>query len=143
MSRPIRILWIEDDLQFADLGCLSLQNAATRNRDEITVEVARTLSGGIIRSGDFDCVLLDLDLPDSRKEDTLLSLPSMAEKLPPIIVLSAFTYPDETETGLYWTVLLKGAENVFFKAEIIENPHRVLDAIKKAVLIRHRFKHAA
>jgi DNA-binding response OmpR family regulator len=143
MSRPIRILWIEDDLQFAELGCLNMQTAAARNGDTIILEVARTLDGGIIRSEHFDCVLLDLDLPDSRKDDTLLSLPSMAEKLPPIIVLSAFTFPDENETGLYWRVLLSGAENVFFKSEIIENPHRVLDAIKKAVLIRHRFKHAA
>ena len=142
MSQPLRILWIEDDKFFTDAACLNFQNAAMRAGEQITIEAVRTLSAGVIRSDEFDCVILDLGLPDSRTEETLAAIPRLAEIMPPIIVLSGFTYPDEGPTGMYWQAILNGAEDVYFKPQIMENPHLILDAIKKVVLIRHRQKHA-
>lgn len=138
-----KILWVDDDAATFKVGSLMLAEAAKRDRVGVQIDNAATMAEALDCAASYDCVLLDLGLPDSDVMHTVELLPVLSSQWPPIIVLSAFVYPDQDESkddpakrGLYWRVLRNGAENVFYKPMAIESPHLILDAIRKEVLKR-------
>jgi CheY-like chemotaxis protein len=143
-EKVLSILWVEDDEAIIPFGSQIMLVAAQRAQVQIRLEVVRTLAEARMRAHGFDCVLLDLGLPDSARDATAIEIKSLAAQWPPIIVLSGFVYPDDQEhqadaqqlRGLYWRVLQLGADNVFHKGVALENPHLLLDAIRKAVFKR-------
>lgn len=108
-GEPIRILLFEDDSVTARVICEMLRRAG-----RCVVEHVESLSWGLDRlnSGGFDLILLDLGLPDSEGEATLIRVHEQAHDLP-IIVITA-QRPD----GLALRAVELGAQDYLLKSEV-------------------------
>ena len=58
-SSPIRVLHVDDDLDFADLTATFLE----RKNDRMSVETTDRVADALERIGDVDCVVSDFDMP--------------------------------------------------------------------------------
>jgi len=110
-NSPIEILVIEDDVDQARLirGLLS-----ESRKPEFSVQLVRNLTVGLslLRSRDFDVILIDLGLPDSQGLETALTVRNQARHVP-IVVLTAF---DDEETAL--KALQSDIQDYLIKGEI-------------------------
>lgn len=106
---PIRILLFEDNSVTARVICEMLRRVG-----RCDVEHVESLSQGLDRmhSGGLNLILLDLGLPDSEGEETLIRVHEQAHDLP-IIVITA-QRPD----GLALRAVELGAQDYLLKSEI-------------------------
>ena len=97
MHHNIRVLLIEDEPDDALRIGLYL-NEACGDRVKQDLESARTLAAGLglLAAKEFDIILLDLDLPDSRGLDGLKLLHDKAPGVPVVVL----TDLDRAEAGL-------------------------------------------
>ena len=107
----IRVLLIEDD---ADDALLIMKMVSDDKRLTIGVEHVTRLTAGIerLRDGEFDIVLSDLGLPESRGLDTLNLLLPAAGGLP-VIVLTGLS--DQTVGA---EAVRAGAQDYLFKEQV-------------------------
>lgn len=107
-DRPIHVLLIEDDPDHVAL--IRRQISGVRGA-AVEVERVESLSSGLGRlaQDDFDAVLADLGLPDSRGAETLTRLLAAAPDLP-VIVLTAL---DDFEIGV--RAVQQGAQDYLVK----------------------------
>ena len=145
----IHILLVEDEKATATAMAMMLRNAAAKEGVEIVVDVVHTMADARSRAERADCVLLDLGLPDSLRDETVERLPQLAEVWPPIIVVSSFVSlsdSDPSVRSLFWRVVDFGADNVHEKAEALANPHLLLRnirmAVRKRMVLNRRKVHA-
>ena len=109
-GEPIRILLIEDDRGDAEL----LQELLREwGESEFTVTWVQWLRAGLerLQGTEFDLVLLDLFLPDSKGPETMLRLGEQAAHLP-IVILSGFT-----DENIAMQALQNGAQDYIVKGE--------------------------
>ena len=118
MSKALRILLIEDDK--VD------RRRVRRMLPEFEIEEAEQLQGALelLEGGDFDCVLLDLNLPDGDGTELLERLHEAEASLAPVIVLTG-----QMEENLIKSCLQAGAQDFLIKGEFDS------DALQRA--IRH------
>ena len=110
-SYPIRVLLVEDDLGDADL----LRSTLSEDPDaEIELEHAQTLSQAFERldSRPADVVLLDLNLPDVRRQDTVSRMLSRAPALATVVLTG---YQDEARAV---QALQEGAQDYLVKGQV-------------------------
>lgn len=109
LANPLKVLMIEDDPR-----CVELVKIILADFNEIKLDSSSTLEKGmaLLETGNYDAVLLDLGLPDSRGINTLLAL---LIKYPacPLIVLTGY---DESELGLL--AVRAGAQDFFSKKDL-------------------------
>lgn len=108
-TRKIKILLIEDDS--ADVALISEILAAAEDDIQIGLERADRISSAIELLGqkDFDIIISDLTLPDSRGIDTFIDIHKHSPNLP-IIVLTGL---DDKEIAL--DAVRKGAQDFLVK----------------------------
>lgn len=107
----IRILLIEDDERIEKLVRVWLQIAAS-GKFELTWCPAMAQARPVLAEGKADLVLLDLDLPDSRGLDTLLTVRRASPELPVIV----FTGSEYEKVGL--PCIQNGAKDYLYKGDI-------------------------
>lgn len=108
--QTIKVLIVEDMLMIAKITEQMLKKApANRYESAHRAKLADALTA--LRSEDFDIVLLDLNLPDSRELDTLARVVETAPEVP-IIVLTA---NNSDEMGLRGVQL--GAQDFLLKGD--------------------------
>ena len=123
--RIIKILLVEDDLTDAEL----IHAVLSEETDlKIDIRHANTLSLAIecLKNDDFDVILSDLSLPDSRGIDTFACIRDRVPNIP-IIVLTGL---DDKVTAL--KAVRKGAQDYLLK-EQINNGHLLSHAILYAI----------
>ena len=123
-SQTIGILVIEDNLSEAGLIKEMLSEAG---QQEFSIQHVRTLAEGfaLLRSTDFDLVLLDLGLPDSQGLETVQSMRNQSQ-LTPIVVLT--TLEDE---DVALKLLQMDIQDYLIKGEI--NASQLKRAIRYAI----------
>jgi DNA-binding NtrC family response regulator len=89
LDRPIKILLVEDSLGDAILLQEILADLTSIELEWVPVELLK-MAIDRLASEDFDVILLDLVLPDSKGLDTLLQIQARAP-LTPIVVLTGMT----------------------------------------------------
>ncbi len=106
-----RILLIEDDASYAQVLTIALTAIANPSYE---LQVAGNLREGLGRfsHGNFDAVLLDLNLPDSHGIDTVTKTCARITAVP-IVVLTAI---DDDSLGI--EALRKGAQEYLFKGYV-------------------------
>ena len=112
MQNPkMEILLIEENLSEADLIKEMLSGARL---PEFSVQHVQYLADGLslLRSRNFDVVMVDLGLPDSQGVESALSVRNQS-KMTPVIVLTAL---DDEDAGL--KLLQMGIQDYLLKAEI-------------------------
>ena len=106
----LRVLIVEDEAPYAELICrrLSLSRPVMLETDR-----AATLAEGLrqLETGEFDVVLLDLNLPDSRGLDTVSAVQQAAPEVP-IVVMTGMGGEE-----LAIEALKKGAHDYLVKGE--------------------------
>ena len=110
-TTPLRLLIVEDDIIDRKL----LERLLAKSSLEVAhVACADRLSAAVdlVRESDFDLVLLDLGLPDSRGTDSVIELQACAPEVP-IVVLSGH---DDEETAL--TAMQKGVQDYLIKGQV-------------------------
>ncbi len=107
----LRVLTIEDNPGDARLVRAMLSEAAPR---EVVVDVAPRLATGMreLLAGDFDCVLLDLSLPDADGLDGLAQLRTVGGDVP-VVVLSG-----RADEALAMRAVQEGAQDYRVKGEV-------------------------
>lgn len=121
----IKLLLVDDDAGDRKMVKLALsQFSDTINFD---IETAETLSETVenLKNKNYDVVILDLGLPDSRGVDTVQKTHEANPDVP-IVVLTGLA---NEETGL--KALEKGAEDYLVKGKILE--HTLVKAIRYAI----------
>jgi PAS domain S-box-containing protein len=110
-SHQIHALLIEDD---PDDILLLKESLTETEKGEIKLGLADRLSRGLIelRMQDYDVILLDLNLPDSRGLETLNSIVKIFPKIP-VVVLSGLA--DDVTT---FEAVRRGAQDYIVKGEI-------------------------
>lgn len=110
MDPEISLLLIEDNPGDERLLREALLKPGVTNYE---LQSAGSLSDGLDRleTDPFDLILLDLNLPDSSKEQTLSSIPDL-RKIAPVVVLTGLSDPD-----LITEALEKGAQDYLYKDE--------------------------
>lgn len=105
---PIAVLFIEDEQLYAELIAMRMSNVLLAS---FHVRCAKTLTAGLIalEEGDFDLVLLDLNLPDSSGLKTL----KMLRKEFPAVPVVVLTGHDSEEQALL--ALEYGAQDFLVK----------------------------
>ena len=109
---PGTVLWIEDDLAYAEL---IRELLAEREGFALRVAVATTLADGLgqLRArDDIVCVLLDLNLPDARSLEAVEQLTADLTD-PPVVVLTG-----TTDDAAAVTALRIGADDYLLKGEV-------------------------
>ena len=86
MKRKCRILLVEDD---PILGPMMVQALEYFNHECVLVTTAEAARDWLSQPGQFDAVLLDLQLQGDRSEPVVEELRDKGLELPPIVVLSA------------------------------------------------------
>ncbi|HYD58535.1 MAG TPA: response regulator, partial [Burkholderiales bacterium] len=106
----VRILLVEDDLDFAGLVCDSLARASG---GELAIEHAGTIAEALERleGRSFDLILTDLNVPDSKGLDTLATLAAPGDRL--ICVLTG-----EDDAGLREAAIALGAYDLLGKDDL-------------------------
>jgi diguanylate cyclase (GGDEF)-like protein len=104
----IKVLLVEDTLQDSILIADALNQVAPHG---YKIQIVESLSVAVqtLAKNEFDVVLLDLSLPDSVEFSGLLTIQSIAPKLPIIIL----TNQDDEELAL--SAVKHGAQDYFFK----------------------------
>jgi PAS domain S-box-containing protein len=114
-ARTVDILVVDDD----PLDCRLVKVVLARSNPpgQFNVDTAGTLSEAIERlsSGDYDVVLLDLNLPDSSGIDTVQEIQDIDSNAS-IVVLTGL---DDEEMGL--EAIKKGADDYLVKGEFLEH----------------------
>jgi diguanylate cyclase (GGDEF)-like protein len=107
----LRVLTIEDNPGDARLVRAMLSEAAP---GDVAVEVAPRLATGVrdLLEGGFDCVLLDLSLPDADGLDGLTQLRAVAADVP-VVVLSG-----RADEQLAMRAVQEGAQDYLVKGEV-------------------------
>lgn len=107
----ITALLVEDNPDDAELMTEALADSRSVR---VRVIVAQRLEQArlLLESGEFDVVLLDLTLPDSRGLDTVNRMREIAPQLP-VIVLTGLA---DEEMGV--AAVKAGAQDYFFKSEV-------------------------
>ena len=125
-AAPLRVLLVEDDgTQVALVSSVF----AARLGQPFTLEVAGDLKGALVRvaRGGLDVVLLDLELPDSHGEDTLVRLRA-ADPSVPIVVMTAL---EEEALGVH--AIKMGAQDYLFKGHLnhLLLPRALMQAVER------------
>jgi diguanylate cyclase (GGDEF)-like protein len=107
----LRVLTIEDNPGDARLVRAMLAEAAPA---DVVVEVTPRLATGVqkLLNGDFECVLLDLSLPDAEGLDGLTQLRAVADDVP-VVVLSG-----RADEALAMRAVQEGAQDYLVKGEV-------------------------
>ncbi len=96
MTDPIRVLVVDDERDTLDLIDLTLRTAGydihLANSGEESLEM--------MRSNNFDIVLLDIMMPDMSGFDVLRTLKEESDNHPPIVFLTAKAMPEDRQEGL-------------------------------------------
>ena len=113
MNATIRILMIEDNP--ADAAGLKKQ-LQTSQTAAVDLTHAMTLADGLLqlRTGNFDVLLLDLNLPDSKERETIQQVTEHAPNLP-IVILTV-----SNNEALAVEALNKGVQDYFIKGQVDE-----------------------
>ncbi len=123
--RVIKILLVEDDLTDA-----ALIRAVLSEETDLKIDIGHadklSLAIDYLKNNDFDVILSDLSLPDSRGIDTFAYLRDRVPSIP-IIVLTGL---DDKVTAL--KAVRKGAQDYILK-EQINNGHLLIQAILYAI----------
>ena len=124
-SKQLHILLVEDDP--GDRRLVELALGRCGQAIKFQVETAETLSAaiGLCQAKDYDVVLLDLGLPDSRGIGTVAKVCEINSQVP-IIVLTGL---DDEEAGL--EAIKKGAEDYLVKGKDLA--HLLGRAIRYAI----------
>jgi len=119
-----RILLIEDDPR----QTLAITNLVAGQ--DVEVMAAKTGKEAVerLKKNTFDCIILDLSLPDVSGFDFLAELNSLDVSLPPIVIYTAKELSAEEET-----YLRKYSESIIIKG--VRSPERLLDEVN---LFLHR-----
>lgn len=129
----VNILMIEDDPEAIMLMGIQLSEACGPNMT-FALESAETLKKGLLMAehGDYDAILLDLNLPDSRGLDTIRAARHKAGGKP-VIVMTGF---EDEEAGLEAIAL--GAQDYLIKDRLNMTLLRrsILFAIERTALLR-------
>jgi diguanylate cyclase (GGDEF)-like protein len=106
----IRILLIEDNIEYAKAVQLILSEVSTEEFDLVHVtRVAEAMQQ--LEHGVFDVILLDLNLPDSHGYETFANVHTHAPEIP-IVVMSS-----EDDTTLAIRTVREGAQDYLVKGE--------------------------
>ncbi|MBT5470225.1 MAG: diguanylate cyclase [Nitrospina sp.] len=133
MKEFLKILFIEDD----EVDRSNIQRLFDKSKLKVLLEVAVTLKDGIdkLKTQDFDCVLLDYYLPDSKGAGAIEDLRKVDENEIPLIVLTGMG--NETMAA---EVMKKGAADYVSKNGLNED---VLErSVRNAAQI-HEFREKA
>lgn len=86
-TRKIKVLIIEDDAFITMVYQDHMEEASTA---DFQWDVFTDLTSGmsVIDSGDYDVLLLDLNLPDSDHQNTVSKIPELADKIPIVVMTS-------------------------------------------------------
>lgn len=124
-EESIKLLLVEDDA--GDRKIVTLALAQFSDVVDFNIETAETLSEAIenLKNKDYNVVLLDLGLPDSRGLDTVQKTHEANPNIP-IVVLTGLA---DEETGL--EAMEKGAEDYLVKGKILE--HTLIKTIRYAI----------
>lgn len=132
-EKRVNLLMIEDDPEAILLMGVQLSEACGPNMT-FALESAETLKKGLLMAerGDYDAILLDLNLPDSRGLDTIRAARHKAGGKP-IIVMTGF---EDEKVGLEAIAL--GAQDYLIKDRLNMTLLRraILFAIERTALLR-------
>jgi len=121
-TKPIKALLIEDNPGDARIAMVLLSEFK-----EISIDHAATLEKGLnlLQNGNYNAVLLDLNLPDSKGVNTLVSI---LIKFPehPVVVLTGY---DESELGVL--SIQAGAQDYLDKKNL--NGHLIVNSLRYAI----------
>jgi len=124
-AKVINILMVDDDPDDCWLITQTLKRSSQTT--EFVVETAGNLADGLacLNKRDFDLMLLDLHLPDSRGIETLQETHKVNQNIP-IVVLTGL---DDEQIGL--DAIRKGAEDYLIKGESLK--YTLVRAIRYAI----------
>jgi signal transduction histidine kinase len=124
-KESIKLLLVDDDA--GDRKIVKLALSRSSNIVDFNIETAETLSEatGCLKNKDYDVVLLDLGLPDSRGINTVQKILEANPNVP-IVVLTGLA---DEELGL--KAIEKGAEDYLVKGKSIE--HTLVRIIRYAI----------
>ena len=91
--KKAKILWIEDDAQFAAVAIRRIKSVALKSGIDLEFSVAGTWYEGTTIATESDLVILDLELPDSRAEQTTARIAGVFQTWPPIVVATGSQAP--------------------------------------------------
>jgi len=113
-SGPIRVLLVEDNIPYAQL----LQDHLAHAHGRFDVAHVESMAEAIrrLQHGDFDAVLLDLSLPDSRGLATVEQATKLGARLP-IIVLTGLN-----DEAMATEAVRKGAQDFLLKDQRLDGP---------------------
>jgi len=119
----IRIVW----KRFHDL-------AEPVFRGQLEMHVASDLEQGLerLKSGEYDIVILDLELGDSPQLQTISYIFEHAEELPPVIVLTG-----DEDIYVRRRCMIAGAADFWIKGDATENPDLLFKSIYNEYLKRY------
>jgi len=109
----IRVLLIEDDPEYAMMMSVYINKACGQSVLYALESAARLKTGlDLLARKEFDILLLDLNLPDSRGLDTLIQIREKAPGLPAVVL----TNLEQDNIGL--EAIAHGAQDFLIKAKI-------------------------
>lgn len=106
-----RVLVVEDDPLFRRFVLAALGEARVLKVDPVPVGSLKDAEAAL-RAGTFDCILLDLGLPDTQDVDTLRQVMSSAPGIP-VVVLTG-----QEGGGVADRILQEGAQDYLEKAQL-------------------------
>ncbi len=130
ICQTIKVLLVEDMLMIAKITEQMLKKSPS-NRYEATHRARLADAISALENDEFDVILLDLNLPDSRELDTLVRVTEIAPDVP-IIVLTA---NNSDEVGLQAVKI--GAQDFLFKGDF---NYLTLDRAIIYAIERHRLQ---
>ena len=97
------------------------------------ISIASTLAQAkeMVAANHYDVCLLDLDLPDSPRMETVAELPAITRTFPPIVCTTGFT---DNITAIIRRCLATGAHDFITKERIPKEPHVFAEKIFFATL---------
>ena len=127
-SDPIRLLLVEDNVPYA----LLLQDHLAHAGERFDVTHVERMAEAVrrLQNGDFDAVLLDLSLPDSRGLATVEQATALGPRLP-IIVLTGLN-----DEAVATEAVRKGAQDFLLKDQRLDGP-TLVRTIRYAIERKH------
>ena len=92
--QTIKVLLVEDMVMIAKINEQMLKKSPT-NRYSVTHKVDLAGTVAALKADEYDVVLLDLNLPDSRELDTLARVVEVAPETPVIVLTASANAKDE------------------------------------------------
>lgn len=135
-----RLLLIEDEEDIRDILPRLLASCQRCFDNKVSIDLAKTLAEGVakISVNPYDCILLDLGLPDSRTHETVNRITEFARFWPPIIIVTGTTY-DEVRRDC----LRHGAFGFMLKSVAVACPEALLETCYNATIKHHAYRPAA